>query len=88
VANAAPTDEASDTLDVFFGAFEKPFPEPVATDELRRSFLAYGVSGTPTFVLVDGEGVIRSYSVGYSPAKSLGIEGWTWAKAPPAPGLQ
>jgi hypothetical protein len=62
--------------------FEKPFPERVATDELRRSFLAYGVSGTPTFVLVDGEGVIRSYSVGYSPAKSLGIEGWTWSGTP------
>ena len=45
-------------------------------DELVRSFLAYGVSGRPTFVLVDGEGVIRSYSVGYSPAKSLGIEGF------------
>jgi hypothetical protein len=44
------------------------------------------VSGTPTFVLVDGEGVIRSYSVAYSPAKSLGIEGWAWASAPPTPG--
>jgi len=47
----------------------------VATDDLRRSFLAYGVSGTPTFVLVDGGGVIRSYSVGHSAAKGLGIEG-------------
>jgi thiol-disulfide isomerase/thioredoxin len=73
------TDEPGDTLDAFFGKFDKPFPERVATDELRRSFLAYGVSGTPTFVLVDGEGVIRSYSVGYSAAKSLGIEGWTWS---------
>jgi hypothetical protein len=80
------TDEPSDTLDAFFGKFEKPFPERVASDELRRSFLAYGVSGTPSFVLVDGEGVIRSYSVGYSPAKSLGIEGWTWTGKPPAPG--
>ena len=58
----------------------------MATDELRRSFLAYGVSGTPTFVLVDGEGVVRSYSVGYTPAKSLGIEGWTWSGKPPTPG--
>jgi thiol-disulfide isomerase/thioredoxin len=80
------TDEPSDTLDAFFGKFEKPFPERVASDELRRSFLAYGVSGTPSFVLVDGEGVIRSYSVGYSPAKSLGIEGWTWAGKTPTPG--
>jgi thiol-disulfide isomerase/thioredoxin len=80
------TDEPSDTLDLFFDKFEKPFPERVASDELRRSFLAYGVSGTPSFVLVDGEGVIRSYSVGYSPAKSLGIEGWTWSGRTPAPG--
>ena len=58
----------------------------MATDELRRSFLAYGVSGTPTFVLVDGDGVIRSYSVGYSPAKGLGIEGWTWPGGAPATG--
>jgi hypothetical protein len=43
------------------------------------------VSGTPTFVLVDGEGVIRSYSVGYSAAKSLGIDGWTWSGKVPAP---
>jgi thiol-disulfide isomerase/thioredoxin len=72
------TDETSGTLDTFFGKFGKPFPVRVATDEHRRSFLAYGVSGTPTFVLVDGEGVIRSYSVGYTPEKGLGIEGWAW----------
>jgi len=77
-----PKDSPGETLDTFFGKFEKPFPERVATDELRRSFLAYGVSGTPTFVLVDGDGVIRSYSVGYSPAKGLGIEGWTWSGKP------
>jgi thiol-disulfide isomerase/thioredoxin len=76
------TDEPAETLDGFFGSFGKPFPEHVAIDETRHSFLAYGVSGTPTFVLVDGEGVIRSSSVGYSPAKSLGIEGWTWSGKP------
>ena len=69
-----------------FGKFDKPFPERVATDELRRSFLAYGVSGTPTFVLVDGEGVVRSYSVAYSPAKGLGVDGWTSSGRPPKPG--
>ncbi len=73
------TDEAGETLDTFFDTFEKPFPERVATDELRRSFLAYGVSGTPTFVMVDGDGVIRSYSVGYTPAKGLGVDGWSWS---------
>jgi thiol-disulfide isomerase/thioredoxin len=85
VPGFAITDEPDETLDGTFGKFDKPFSERVATDELRR-LPAYGVSGTPTFVLVDGEGVIRSYSVGYSPAKSLGIEGWTWSGKPPTPG--
>ncbi len=73
------TDEPAETLDSFFGGFGKAFPERVATDETRRSFLAYGVSGTPTFVLVDGDGTIRSLSTGYSQAKGLSIEGWNWA---------
>jgi thiol-disulfide isomerase/thioredoxin len=73
------TDEPTETLAGFFEGLGKAFPERVATDEARRSFLAYGVSGTPTFVLVDGEGVIRSYSVGYSVAKSLGVGGWRWS---------
>jgi len=73
------TDETGETLDAFFGGFSHPFPERVLTDEQRRSFLAYGVSGTPTFVLVDGEGVIRAYSVGYTRATGLPIEGWTWS---------
>jgi thiol-disulfide isomerase/thioredoxin len=73
------TDEPSETLDGFFSGFAKAFPDRVATDEARRSFLAYGVSGTPTFVLVDGDGTIRSLSTGYTPAKGLAIEGWTWA---------
>jgi len=76
------TDEASETLDAFFSKFDKPFPERVATDAGRGAFLAYGVSGTPTFVLVDEAGIIRSYSVGYTPAKSLGIDGWRWAGVP------
>jgi thiol-disulfide isomerase/thioredoxin len=75
------TDEPGETLDAFFRSFGKPFPERVATDEMRRAFLAYGVSGTPTFALVDGKGVIRSVSVGYSPNKGLGVEGWKWSGA-------
>jgi thiol-disulfide isomerase/thioredoxin len=76
------TDEAGETLDAFFSSFGKPFPERVAMDAARRSFLAYGVSGTPTFVLVDEHGTVRSYAVGYTPAKGLGIEGWTWSGRP------
>jgi len=76
------TDEAGDTLDAFFGKFDKPFPQRVAMDAARKAFLAYGVSGTPTFVLVDAQGIVSSYSVGYSPGKGLGIEGWTWSRRP------
>ena len=80
------TDEPAETLDGFFAKFSGPFPERVATDEQRRSFLAYGVSGTPTFVLVDGEGVIRAYDVGYTLSSGLPIAGWTWSgRAPAAP---
>jgi thiol-disulfide isomerase/thioredoxin len=79
----AVTDEPVEMLDRFFAEFSQPFPERVATDEQRRSFLAYGVSGTPTFVLVDGGGVIRAYSVGYTPATGLPIAGWTWSGRPP-----
>ena len=44
---------------------------------LRRMFLAYGVSGTPTFVLVDGAGAVRGYWHGLQPERGLGFEGWT-----------
>ena len=57
------TDELADTLDPFFKAFEKPFPATVATDEFRKAFLAYGVSGTPTFVLVDATGKVQAYAI-------------------------
>ena len=78
------TDESVETLDAFFNKFDKPFPPLVATDVARKAFLAYGVSGTPTFVLVDAQGIVSSYSVGYSPAKGLGVEGWTWSGRPGA----
>ena len=38
--------------------------ENVVSDEDRLSFAAFGVSGTPTFVLVDEGKIVRSYSVG------------------------
>ncbi len=79
------TDEPAETLKAFFGDFAKPFPERMATDEQRRAFLAYGVNGTPTFVLVDGDGVIRSYSTGYSVPKGIGVDGWKWSPAAGGP---
>jgi thiol-disulfide isomerase/thioredoxin len=76
------TDELPELIDAFFKQFEDPFPQAVAVDEFRRSFLAYGVSGTPFFVLVDAAGRIQSTSTGYRPDKGLPIEGWSWAKRP------
>jgi thiol-disulfide isomerase/thioredoxin len=74
------TDETSKALDRFFDGGQE-YAENIAIDEFRRAYLAYGVSGTPTFVLVDGAGKIVSYSTGYSQEKSLGIPDWTWSRA-------
>ena len=63
----------------------KPFPATVAVAELRRAFQAYAVSGTPTYVLVDGAGLVQSAATGYTPEKSLGIPGWSWAARPAEP---
>ena len=73
------TDESPEQLDAFFAKFEHPFPVNVAVDEYRRAFLAYGVSGTPTFVLVDAKGTVQNISTGYGPTQGLGIDGWTWS---------
>lgn len=71
------TDESADILSPFFREFAAPFPDIVAIDARRRAFQAYGVSGTPTFVVVDREGVVRQYQTGYPPT-GLGFEGWHW----------
>ncbi len=76
------TDEPADKLTAFFHQLTTPSPQTVAIDEVRRAFLAYGVSGTPTFVLIDGQGIVRSYSTGYTPQKGLGIDGWKWTDRP------
>jgi len=79
------TDEDRGRLDPFFAAHTEPFPPLVATDQNRQAFLAYAVSGMPTFVLVDGKGVVRSYATGYSPAKGLPVDGWKWSARPRPP---
>jgi thiol-disulfide isomerase/thioredoxin len=78
------TDESRAQLDTFFAHYGAGFPETVAMDEYRRAFLAYGVSGTPTFVLVDGDGSVRSYTSGYTPDKGIGVAGWSWGERTPA----
>ena len=79
------TDEPRETLDHFF-ATNPAFPQLVASDEYRKTFLAYGVSGTPTFVLVDDEGLVRSYATGYREDAGLRVEGWKMEATPtPSP---
>jgi thiol-disulfide isomerase/thioredoxin len=72
------TDEGREELDAFFKKWKAPFPENVVSDEDRLTFSNYGVSGTPTFVLVDQAHVVRAYGVGYSRPKGLPIDGWKW----------
>jgi thiol-disulfide isomerase/thioredoxin len=80
------TDEPGEQLDTFFQHHEGPFPETVVSDELRRAFQAYAVSGTPSFVLLGPDGRVVTQWTGYTPDKGLQIDGWTWAgrAAPPA----
>lgn len=73
----AVTDEDPNAVAAFLAARKEPFPEQVAADPLRRSFVAFGVSGTPTLFLVDARGVVRYRQVGYDPARGLAIEGWS-----------
>jgi len=73
------SDEAVDTVSTFLDEWTDPFPERVASDALRTSYVSFGVSGTPTFVLVDEDGRIEWRQTGYSQDKGLGVEGWTWA---------
>lgn len=74
------TDESAESVQAFLEKFRAPFPEAIVLDESRRSFLAYGVAGTPRFVLVDGQGVISSYSSGYRASDGLAIDGWKWER--------
>lgn len=75
------TDQTRDALDKFFNDGGE-YVDNIAMDDYRRTFLTYGVSGTPTFVLVDGDGKVASYTTGYSLENGLGIDGWKWE--PPA----
>lgn len=75
------TDEEPETLQAFFKQFADPFPETVLVDPYRAAFQAFGVSGTPTFVLVDDKGLVTYYKTGYDAAKGLAIEGWNYKSA-------
>jgi len=72
------TDEDRETVDHFLMTTEdEAFPRVVASDPLRTTFQSYGVSGTPTFVLVDADGIVRHVQTGY-PREGLRVEGWHW----------
>ena len=75
----AVTDEEPETIRKFLDGWKGPFPLRVGSDELRTVHLAYGVSGTPTFVLVDEHGKIEWRQVGYSKATGLSLPGWSWS---------
>ncbi len=81
VAVVAITDEHPEEVETFLQAYDGPFPEAVATDPRRLSFQKYGVSGTPTFVLVDADGTVRHFQTGYKLDSGLGIDGWQWEGA-------
>jgi peroxiredoxin len=74
----AVSDEDPATIRKFLDGWEARFPERVVSDDLRTVHVAYGVSGTPTFVLVDEQGKIQWRQVGYSASTGLTIPGWTW----------
>ncbi len=74
----AVTDEGPEQLDPFFKRWKTPFPATVAMDQKRGSFVSYGVSGTPTFVLVDAKGKVLHHQTGYSATKGLEVPGWTF----------
>jgi thiol-disulfide isomerase/thioredoxin len=67
------SDEDEDTIRKFLSTREQPFPERVASDELRQSYLAFAVSGTPTFILLDAKGKIEWRHVGFSQKDGLAI---------------
>ncbi|MDH3843577.1 MAG: TlpA family protein disulfide reductase, partial [Myxococcales bacterium] len=70
------TDEDSDRVASFLDTHPEEFFSLIATDRLRASFLAYGVSGTPTLVLMDKDNVVRQRQVGYKPGEGLSLHGW------------
>jgi len=73
------TDEDPEVLEPFFHDWHAAFPAVVAMDRRRHVFQSYGVSGTPTFVLLDSAGVIRQYQTGY-PKEGLRFDGWHWQR--------
>jgi thiol-disulfide isomerase/thioredoxin len=72
------SDETTETVAGFLERWQEDFFEWVAVDPLRQSFITYGVSGTPTLILVDKNGRVRHRQVGYRRTDGLSVDGWSW----------
>jgi thiol-disulfide isomerase/thioredoxin len=79
------TDEEPETLQQFFKEHTEAFPATVAIDQYRSAFQAYGVSGTPTFVLLSADGTVEYYRSGYSLENGLDVPGWKYTRPPASP---
>ena len=57
----------SEELDYLRSAYQKNYPTPswMPAPVSRQNFLRFGVSSTPTLVLVDHKGIVRLYHPGY-----------------------
>ncbi|MEO8074757.1 MAG: TlpA disulfide reductase family protein [Acidobacteriota bacterium] len=55
------------------GAYQQqhPIPDWMSIPVSQRNFLEFGVSTTPTLVLIDREGIVRLYNPGYLPYEEL-----------------
>ncbi len=77
------SDEEPETVAGFLEKRDDPFFESVAVDRMRRSFISFGVSGTPTILIIDAQGIVTHRQVGYSLDEGLKAEGWSYSS--PAP---
>ncbi|MDH3746182.1 MAG: redoxin family protein, partial [Acidobacteriota bacterium] len=73
------SDEESKVVAEHLEKRDDGFFDQVAVDPLRKSFISWGVSGTPTIVMVDEKGVVRHRQVGYKPSEGLSVDGWSWS---------
>jgi len=74
------SDEDEDTVSKFLEGRREAFFDQIAVDTLRQTCASYGISGTPTILLVDREGMIRHRQVGYNADKGVTVEGWSWVR--------
>lgn len=67
----AVTHESSEELDAFFRTWNEPFPHIVVSDPDLQTFRDYGVTSLPTMVLLEADGIIRTFQSGYSQQTGL-----------------